>query len=68
MRPESATFVTLYSGPAPDSAYAMIVFDHNGPVGRRRRREGAGALSPHLQCVCGIRSRERHAAAYIIKG
>ncbi|MDE7305033.1 MAG: hypothetical protein K2N04_03870 [Alistipes sp.] len=40
----------------------MIVFDHIGSGKRKRRREGAGALSPDLQQASRVRSRERRAA------
>ena len=45
-----------------DFIRTMIVFDHIGSGKRKRRREGAGALSPDLQQASRVRSRERRAA------
>lgn len=62
MRAECVTFALLFFQNFLDFIQAMILFDHIGLGKRKRRREGAGALSPDLQPSLRVRSRERRAA------
>jgi hypothetical protein len=62
VRAECVIFALLFFRNFLDFIRVMILFDHIGLGKRKRRREGAGALSPDLQPSSRVRSRERRAA------